>query len=187
MGVKGFQKTGLVGEKELSCPDGHNLLWNTLGKYTESNPYVISGTRTDIWTGIGQVIKLPTNLGNTFYLLCKSSNEWSPQHNGSTSQNKVTIWYYLKKDVNNTNNQRYDSPVCYTSSNWVSKGVWRTTIDVSTYKSMNIRVNTYSDGSTKVTAKFWDFKLIPAKYFLGDTKKSAIYSGLLSSDNFIEY
>lgn len=192
MGVKGFSKTGSVSESSISEPEGHNLLYDTLGQYTEGNPLVVNtGTRKDGYISIGKAIKLPVDLGNVFYLLCKSSSTWAPVHYASSATGEqvgqVTIWYYLRKDANDTNIETWDSAVCYHSNNWLSKGIWRTTIDVSTYKSLNIRINNYSDGNTSVTSKFWDFKLIPAKYFLGGTKKSAIYSGLLSSDNFIEY
>lgn len=160
-----FQKSGNIINASFDDPEAHNLLYDSLKQYTQSNPYILTGTGTDIIQVITNKITLPTNLGNTFYLMAKVNPAWSPSYGHSTSSDgKATIWYYLSKTTGTIANS-YDSPVCYHSNNWIAPGVWKTIIDVSTYKEFSIRINTYSDGTKPVTCKFWDFKMIPAPYF----------------------
>lgn len=182
MSVK-LNKTGVI-NGVIDIPNGHNLLYDTLGKYTAADPYVLTGTSNDIIESPGSKITLPTNLGNTFYLLAKCSPGWAASHGYSASTaGKATIWYYLAKTTGTAANYD-DIAVCYTSSNWVKEGIWRTTIDVATYKSVSIRLNTYSDKTNSVTCKFWDIKLIPEAYFV-DGNISGKSSIDIKTDNIV--
>lgn len=164
MSIK-LNKTGIVNTSTIDTPYGHDLLYEQLGKYTIDSPYVLSGTSNDIYKAICNKVVLPTDLGNTFYLMAECSPSWAPAHGYSTaSAGKATILEYLSKSTT-ADAGSYDSAVCYHSNNWIKEGIWKTTIDVNTYKSVSIRVNTYADGTNSATCKFWNIRLIPAAYF----------------------
>lgn len=153
-------KSGIITSSEICESEGTSILLNT-EKYTRTNPYVLSGTSSDIYKGTdmyGAVVP-----GQTYYLYCQTDSEWADGHRyNDERKGKVTIWLYLVKtfDASNTG---YDKPVCFTSSNWVEKGLWKYTIP-DEYNMARIRFNTYSNGTDTVTCKFWDTMLILEKY-----------------------
>lgn len=155
-------KSGIILSSNISESEGTNILLNT-EKYTKPNPYVLSGSSSDIFKGTdmyGNVIP-----GQSYYLSCQTDSEWADGHGYSdVRKGKATIWLYLVKtfDASNTN---YDKAVCFTSTGWVEKGLWKYTIP-SEYNMARIRFNTYSNGET-VTCKFWDVRLILEKYYIG--------------------
>ena len=107
------------------------------------------------------------------------------------AKGKVTIWLYLLKTYDSSN-YGFDNPICFTSSNWVKKGIWKYTIP-SGYNMVRIRYNTYSDGSNSVTAKFWETHLIPEKYFIfpnelsgGNPKMRVLKDSIIASSSLAE-
>ena len=60
----------------------------------------------------------------------------------------------------------YDTPIvfCLNDSRWVSDNLWKITIPANRNWA-SVRVNQYSDGSTAITASFWDIALIPEQLF----------------------
>lgn len=142
-------------------------------RYTNENPYILTGTSNDIYRAIDNECKVEP--GSTYYLMCQCNKEWSPRHGylENVSKGKVTIWLYLSKEYNK-DSYSYDSPISFTSSNMITNGVWKYTIP-SGYNMVRIRVNTYSDGETQITAKFWDIALIPEKYYISSTPPTKIH------------
>lgn len=167
---------------------GDLLAGDRIKQYTASNPYILTGTSHDIITVISGKVAIPTNVGNIFYLCAKCAPEWAAHHGYSTATaGKCTIWYYLDNTASN-NLYSYDQPICYNASNWIKEGVWRTTIDPNIYKTLSIRVNTYSDGTNSVTTKFWDIKIIPEKYYIDQSISSGkIYDDKIVFNELIEY
>lgn len=99
--------------------------------------------------------------GKTYYLIADCYPEWSPRHGAaSDSYGKCTIWLYVSKTYN-PSNMGYDTPVCFHSGNWVSKGIWSYTVPDG-YHMIRVRTNTYANGTDSVTAKFWNIRVIPA-------------------------
>lgn len=156
----GFLKSGLVTATEIKESCGTNVLTNS-DKYTADSPYVVSGTSTDLYVETDQYAQVTP--GNTYYLTCSTDKEWNNGHvNGN--KDKVTIWLYVSEKFD-AGAYGYKTPVCFTSANWISAGVWKYTIP-SGCNMVRVRYNEYSDGSATVTAKFWDTKLIPEAYYV---------------------
>lgn len=67
----------------------------------------------------------------------------------------------------------YDNPIvfCLNDSRWVSDNLWKITIPANRNWA-SVRVNQYSDGSTAITASFWDIALIPEQLFTPPLKYS---------------
>ena len=172
-----LNKNGNVNTSAVYESAGTNVLINS-EKYTIDHPYSFSGTSIDIYKDTDQIAKVIP--GKTYYLIAQTNKEWNSGHvNGNCD--KVTIWLYMSTTYNPTD-YNYKTPVCYNSSNWISKGVWKITMP-SDINMVRVRYNNYSDGSTTVTAKFWDTFLIPEEYFISTPplKNSALHI----ADNFI--
>ena len=157
-----FEKTGIVSSGNIYESSGTNLLINS-EKYTANNPYIVTGNRTDLYVDTDQYCRVTP--GKTYYYICQTNAEWAPSHGLSdATQNKVTIWLYISKEYD-PSKYGYTYPICFTSANWISKGIWKYTVP-SDCNMARVRYNTYSDGTTTITKKFWDTKLIPAEYFV---------------------
>lgn len=158
-------KSGIITSSEIYESEGTNILLNT-EKYTRANPFVLSGSNRDIYCST--IMYNRVTPGKTYYLSCQTDSEWSKRHVDASDAGdvtgKVTIWLYLLK-VFDANNGNFDLPVCFTSSNWVEKGIWKYTIPAG-YNMARVRFNTYSDGTNQVTCKFWDVRLIPEEYYV---------------------
>lgn len=183
----GITKQGIITSGSIIEPEGANILYNA-GKYTALNPYVLTGTGSDIIATLDMYCEVTP--GNTYYLTCRLDKEWSASHGYSEStKGKGTIWLYLSKTYN-ASNMGYDNPVCFTSSSYIKPGVWRYTIP-SDYHMARIRLNTYSDGTNSVTCKFWDICIIPEKYYVFNNANGSLSNTKLGKDftianNFIE-
>lgn len=171
-----FNKNGKINTSAIYESAAANVLINS-EKYTIDHPYSFSGTSADIYKVTDQIAKVVP--GKTYYLIAQTNKEWNSGH-GDGNCDKVTIWLYMSTTYNPTD-YNYKTPVCYNSSNWISKGVWKITIP-SDINMVRVRYNNYSDGSTTVTAKFWDTFLIPEEYFISTPLKN---SALHIADNFI--
>lgn len=171
-----FNKNGIISAGAIYESAGANLLINS-EKYTKDRPYIVTGTRTDLYVETDQYCRVTP--GKTYYYICQTDGEWSYSH-GNTGSGQVTIWLYLLKTYD-PSNTGYDNPICFTSSNWIRKGIWKYTIPES-YNMARVRYNTYSDETTTITKKFWDTKLIPAEYFVS-TPPSKIRLFTLQTDS----
>ena len=145
--------------------------------------FPVSGTSRDIiiTTDLYTAVTPET----TYYLQAKCDSGWADAHGYIESRKgKGTIWLYLYKKYD-LSNYEYDSPICFTSSNKISDGVWKYTIP-SEYVAARIRLNTYSNGTDKVTATFRDIHLIPEKYYITNTIKARFADDFVSCNEIIE-
>lgn len=157
-----FEKTGIVSSGNIYESSGTNLLINS-EKYTANNPYILTGSRSDLYVDTDQYCRVTP--GKTYYYTCQTDAEWASSHGATdATRNKVTIWLYVSKEYN-PSDYSYTYPICFTSSNWITKGIWKYTVPADC-NMVRVRYNTYSDGTTTITKKFWDTKLIPAEYFV---------------------
>lgn len=170
-----IKKNGIFSNKYITDCDSQNQLINS-EKYTVSSPYVISGTRSDLWVITDMYTRVIPN--NTYYFTCQTDSQWASGHFGNKGE--VTIWLYLLKTYD-PSNTGYDSPILFTSSSWVAKGIWKYKIPDG-YNMARVRFNTYSDGEETVTCKFWDVKLIPEKYYVDSTPPQNLPSFKIGSD-----
>lgn len=154
-----FDKSGIISTSAIYESAGTNLLVNS-EKYTKTTPYILTGTSIDDYRDTDQYAQV--NPGETYYLISQTDTAWNSGH--GTERKKVTIWLYISETYN-PSYMGYKNPVCFHSGNWISPGIWRYTIDAGCHM-VRVRYNNYSDGKTSITAKFWDTKLIPAKYFV---------------------
>ena len=184
MGVK-VNKNGVVSGDPITESNGANILSNPL-KYTITNPYVVTGTKNDIFVPVDMFSAVQP--GATYYLTAKCSPGWSPSHGYADGANTGlgTIWLYFLKTYN-TSSTGYDYPKCYHAKNWVRQGVWKVEVPNDVHMG-RIRLNTYANGTDSVTAKFWDIKLIPQKQFVQQSIASARFckTGEVVADDFWE-
>lgn len=179
-----FDKTGIISSGNIYESSGTNLLVNS-EKYTANNPYILTGNGSDLYKATDQYCRVIP--GKTYYYLSQTDAEWSSKHT-NTGSGQVTIWLYLLKEYN-TSNLGWDSAMCFTSSNWVTKGIWKYTIPDG-YNMVRVRYNSYSDNTTTITKKFWDTKLIPSEYFVSTPfENSALHisNNFLSTGEIVEY
>lgn len=179
-----IEKSGIV-NNTITESISQNLLTGT--RYSRENPYILTGSESDIIATTNNYTQITP--GKTYYLLCSSDKDWGPMHatNGQAEGlGKGTIWLYLLKTYD-PSNYSYDLPVNFLSTNMVSKGVWKYTIPEG-YNMARVRLNTYSDGTTPVTVKFWDIALIPEEFYTGPGAAADIkfYNNFIVAQNFYE-
>lgn len=155
-------KQGIITSPNIYESKGTNILLNA-EKYTMSNPWVLTGTVRDIITATDMYCRVTP--GKAYYFTCQTDSQWASDHLGNKGE--VTIWLYLLKTYD-PSNTGYDSPILFTSSDWVAKGIWKYTIPDG-YNMARVRLNTYSNDGNAVTCKFWDVRLIPEKYYVPST------------------
>ena len=175
-----FNKNGIISASAIYESAGANLLINS-EKYTKDSPYIVTGTKSDLCIETNQYCRVTP--GKTYYLTSQTDKEWNSGHNNG-NKDKVTIWLYIMQEYDPSNIYKYKTPVCFTSSNWVSKGIWKYTVP-SDCNMARIRYNEYSDGTTTVTAKFWDTMLIPAEYFVSTPPSQNRHLCLLETELFL--
>lgn len=176
-----ISKNGIISSNEIDETQGMNIL---SGPYkTSSDPYIITGKDVDMFYVTSNVSRVIP--GKTYYYVAKCSPTWSAAHaGGSGSYGKCTIWLYFSKTYD-ASNYDYDTPICYNSSNWIREGVWKVTVPAD-MNMVRVRVNTYSDGTNSVTAKFWDITLIPEEYFVGNGSSTKIFTDKCISKEIVE-
>lgn len=167
---------------------GRNLLVSS-AKYTKDTPLVISGTSTDIYY-IDQSMStvVPIEKDQEYILQIKTDGIWG-YHNttGNYDSKYVVAWVYAVDEpfiFNNSTNY-----LCLNADAMLKYGIWRFTWKGAVGKYIMVRVNAYSNGSTTVTHKFWDFKLeaghIPTKYSQSpdDIQRVALYGYSTPTNN----
>ena len=155
-------KQGIITSPNIYESEGTNILLNS-EKYTMTNPWIAASSSTDGYITTDMYCRVTP--GEVYYFTCQTDSQWASGHFGNKGE--VTIWLYLLKTYD-PSNLGYDSPILFTSSNWVAKGIWKYTIPDG-YNMARVRFNTYSDGANSVTCKFWDVRLIPEKYYVPST------------------
>lgn len=158
----------------LSSPGNANpnlLTWEK--NYTEASPLVHTSKAADGYKYLGNDTLITVTPGKTYYVQIKSDKTPRATHSNSpaTVSDQFTLWFYIRKIGTAKNVGGYDSTACFTSA---SSGllvndperhlfVWKWTAP-SNAQDITMRTNSYSDGSTSVTIKFWDIKVEEATY-----------------------
>lgn len=180
--MSGFNKNGIISSSTILCGEGGNILEGTYAN--QNNKWNVTGNSVDIIHVTNNVAKVTP--GKTYYLTCKTDKEWATVHTGPT--NTVAIWLYLCKTYNTTNTG-YDNLVLFVKndSNYIRDGLWKYTIP-SGYNMARVRLNTYSQDGSTITAKFWDIALIPEEQFADRKAKAGrILTDKIAFSDIIEY
>ena len=169
----------------LNAPGNANpnlITWSR--NYTKATPYVHSSAATDgsRWMSDSLVTVIP---GKTYYIQLKCDHTPRPNHgNSGAVSDSFTFWFYMRIIGTTKSIGGYDSAICFTSSNIFINDpsrnlyVWQWSAP-SNAQDVTFRTNTYSDGSTVVTMKFWDFKMEEGTYTSYIPSKNAVQYGEL--------
>lgn len=169
----------------LSAPGNANpnlITWSR--NYTKATPYVHSSAGKDGVKLMNDSLVTVTP-GKTYYIQMKCDHTPRPNH-GSTGavSDSFTFWFYMRIIGTTKDIGQYDKAVCFTSSdifiNDPSRNlyVWQWTAPENA-QDVTFHTNTYSDGSTVVTMKFWDFKMEEGTYTSYVPSKNAAQYGEL--------
>lgn len=140
---------------------GRNLLVNS-SHYTQESPYTTTSTSIDNYTytyNDGEYIFSREMLrkGTEIYIQAKSNLPWSSVH-GSDNTNKNKVGFFLVvTSVSKTSNFSNFEEIPFIKgddTNTTLKGKY--TLEHDGY--IEVRLNTYSNGTDSVTGKFWDIK-----------------------------
>ena len=108
--------------------------------------------------------------GKTYYIQCRSDGELDTHATSrGTVTNYFTLWLYLRNAGTTKAVGNYDSPINLSKTNAYINDyahgiyVWKWTAPTNA-QDICLRTNTYSDGSTAVTVKFWDIKIEEGSY-----------------------
>lgn len=179
----------LIVHYPLSAPGNANpnlLTWTK--NYTEATPYVHTSSAKDGYNYLGDDALITVTPGKTYYVQLKSDGTLSASHASGAGvvSDKFTFWFYIRNIGTSKNVGQYDQTTCFTSA---STGilvndpdrqlyVWKWTAP-SNAQDITLRTNSYSDGTTAVTLKFWDFKIEEGTYTsYVPSKNSAQYGEL---------
>lgn len=179
----------LIVHYPLSAPGNANpnlLTWTK--NYTEATPYVHTSSAKDGYKYLGDDALITVTPGKTYYVQLKSDGTLSASHASSAGvvSDKFTFWFYIRNIGTSKGIGGYDQTTCFTSA---STGllvndpdrqlyVWKWTAP-SNAQDITLRTNSYSDGTTAVTLKFWDFKIEEGTYTsYVPSKNSAQYGEL---------
>jgi len=169
----------------LSAPGNANpnlITWSR--NYTKATPYVHSSAATDghRWMSDSLVTVIP---GKTYYIQLKCDHTPRPNHGNSVAvSDSFTFWFYMRIIGTTKSIGGFDRAICFTSSNIFINDpsrnlyVWQWSAP-SNAQDVTFRTNTYSDGSTVVTMKFWDFKMEEGAYTSYIPSKNAAQYGEL--------
>lgn len=143
--------------------EGMNLLVNA-SRYTESTPFSTTSNKRDNYISSfdGKFIysPAPCRKGQKITLQAKSNLPWSDWHLGANSPGKAGFWLYWGSKENAMNGQyAYAQFIAGDDTTAFSKTISAPDDDLVANLSevyFCFRFNTYSDGTTEVTGKFWD-------------------------------
>lgn len=182
-----FKKNGIISSNNIHECKATNVLLNS-ENYTINNPYILSGTTSDLYKTTNMYQQVSPN--ETYYLCCNTDSEWSPKHGSdSNTIGKATIWLY-EYEVFDPNSTSFTNSICFKASNMIANGIWKYTVNEN-INMVKVRLNTYTNGTDKVTCKFWDILLIPEKYYINPNISSVnssmkIGKDFISSNNIYE-
>ena len=177
---------GLILHYPLSAPGNANpnlLSWTK--NYTEATPFTWTSARADGACYMGNDTLVPVTPGKVYYIQVKSTGvPGTHATGGSAVTNNFTVWIYRRDQGTTKDVGGYDAAINFTVNNIFINDqdrqlyVWKWTA-TSNAQDITLRVNTYSDGSTSVTMKFWDFKIEEGAYTsYVPSKNSAQYAEL---------
>ena len=148
-------------ESGFEYAEGMNLLVNT-SRYTEDDPFVTTGPQGDRYLNEFDGKKIysvaPCKKGQKITIQAKSNLPWSAKHRGALGT--AGFWLYWGTKINAMDgNYVYPQFIPGDSTTVFNK----TIIVPDNAQLANLselyfcfRFNTYSDGTTEVTGKFWD-------------------------------
>ncbi len=153
----------ITDESGFEYAEGLNLFVNA-GKYTASSPYTVTSNKVDncidrFNNGKAIYTSVPFKTGQKITLQAKSNLPWSGVHlNGVT--NKAGFWLYWGSKQNAMEGT-YVKPQFIAGDNATNfvKTIKVPEVSGVTELYCCFRFNTYSDGSTNLTGKFWDLML----------------------------
>jgi len=163
----------LLAHYPLTSPlDANPNMFGWSRDYTSATPYVHTSAAADGYKSMGADSLVTVTPGHTYYIQVKCDHAPKASHgNGGVISDQFTFWLYVRKQGTTKSVGGYDSTVCFTNqgSSVVMLDdtrhlyVWKWTAP-STAQDITLRTNTYSDGTTPVTMKFWDFKFEDGSY-----------------------
>lgn len=179
----------LIVHYPLSAPgnaQANLLTWTK--NYTEANPLVHTSSAKDGYKYLGNDTLIKVTPGKTYYVQVKCDGTLSSYHASGAGvvSDRFTLWFYIRNIGTSKGIGSYDQTTCFTSA---STGilvndpdrqlyVWKWTAP-SNAQDITLRTNSYSDGTTAVTLKFWDFKIEEDTYTsYVPSKNSAQYGEL---------
>lgn len=150
--------------------DANANLLSWTSNYTRTSPYVHTSSAADGYQGMGAPSLVTVTPGKTYYVQVKCDHTPKASHGGTGAPcDQFTFWFYVRNVGTSKSVGGYDSAVCFTSTNIYRNDpvhnlyVWQWTAP-SNAQDITLRTNSYSDGTTSVTLKFWDFKIEADKY-----------------------
>lgn len=179
----------LIVHYPLSAPgnaQANLLTWTR--NYTEANPLFHTSSAKDGYSYLGNDTLITVTPGKTYYVQVKCDGTLSSYHASGAGvvSDRFTLWFYIRNIGTSKGIGSYDQTTCFTSA---STGilvndpdrqlyVWKWTAP-SNAQDITLRTNSYSDGTTAVTLKFWDFKIEEGTYTsYVPSKNSAQYGEL---------
>ena len=156
----------------LSAPGNANpnlLTWTK--NYTEATPFVHTSKSTDGITEFGAASLITVTPGKVYYLQLKCDHTPKASHSGGSGvlSEQFTVWFYLRYVGTSKAVVGYDLAINFNSTNIFVNDpernlyVWKWTAP-SNAQDITLRTNSYSDGTTVLTFKFWDFKIEEGTY-----------------------
>lgn len=155
--------------------------------YTVSSPWTTTSANKDGYFWVTNSA-FEGEIGATYTISVQCDGNLASGHNTggvSPSNRYCTLWLYIcNEGKSGWNTGSYDSPVCLTNSNYNHRKVgnthvWTYTM-TGTQKYISLRTNSYSDGNTAVTIKWWNFKVekgseyTPYNSYLSEQTKTTV-------------
>lgn len=141
------------GTDRFSIVKPNSDLLSGTSKYTESNPYVVTGTSKDI-IALAKDLYVENLQPGTYTLSAKTDGVWvshSTSIVGIPPSAKATgLWLCGVQSITDTSSNGINFTMGATVPN---------TLTVTKAGTYMVRFNAYSNGTDSVTRKFWDVKL----------------------------
>lgn len=174
----------LIVHYPLSAPgnaQANLLTWTK--NYTESTPLVHTSASKDGMKYLGNDSLITVTPGKDYYIQVKSTGI-PGTHGGNTGTDRFTIFLYQRNQGTSKAIGGYDAAPNLGKNNIYINDpdrqlyVWKWAAP-SNAQDITLRTNSYSDGTTAVTLKFWDFKIEEETYTsYVPSKNSAQYGEL---------
>lgn len=175
----------LIVHYPLSAPGNANpnlLTWTK--NYTEANPLVHTSSASDGIKYLGNDSLVTVTPGKDYYIQVKSTAIPGTHGGSGAVTNNFTIFLYQRNQGTSKAIGNYDAAPNLNKNNIFINDpdrqlyVWKWTAP-SNAQDITLRTNSYSDGTTAVTLKFWDFKIEEGTYTsYVPSKNSAQYGEL---------
>ena len=175
----------LIVHYPLSAPGNANpnlLTWTK--NYTEASPLVHTSSASDGIKYLGNDSLVTVTPGKDYYIQVKSTAIPGTHGGSGAVTNNFTIFLYQRNQGTSKAIGSYDAAPNLNKNNIFINDpdrqlyVWKWTAP-SNAQDITLRTNSYSDGTTAVTLKFWDFKIEEGTYTsYVPSKNSAQYGEL---------